>query len=143
MIILRDAKPEDSPALAGLLGAWVADTPWMPKLHSKVQDLGFLRHLIATHDVRMSDAPSVGLLARDGAKISQLQVAQLVRRGGIGRALVQEAQSRTSHLTLWTHQANDAAIAFWKAMGFNETARTDGMNSEEKLPDICFDWTAA
>jgi GNAT superfamily N-acetyltransferase len=142
MITLRDAKPEDAPALARLLGAWVADTPWMPKLHNAEQDLGFLRHLIATQDVRMSDAPAEGFLARDGAAIIQLQVAQRARRRGIGQALVHEAQTRTRHLTLWTHQANLSAIAFWHAMGFKETARTDGRDSEENLPDIRFDWTA-
>ena len=142
MITLRDAKPEDAPALAAILGAWVADTPWMPKLHSPEQDLGFIGHLIATQDMRMSDAPAEGFLARNGTKISQLQVAQVARRRGVGQALVMEAQARTRHLTLWTHQANDAAIAFWYAMGFQETARTDGRDSEEKLPDIRFDLTA-
>ena len=142
MITLRDAKPEDAPALAAILGAWVAGTPWMPKLHSPEQDLGFLRHLIATQDVRMTDAPATGFLARQGAEISQLQIAHHARRRGIGRALVHEAQTRTRHLTLWTHQANLSAIAFWQAMGFTDTARTDGRDSEENLPDIRFDWTA-
>ena len=142
MITLRDATPEDAPALAAILGAWVADTPWMPKLHSPEQALGFLQHLIATQDVRMSDAPATGFLARDGENISQLQIAHHAQRRGIGRALVQEAQTRTRHLTLWTHQANLSAIAFWQAMGFTDTARTDGRDSEEKLPDIRFDWTA-
>lgn len=142
MINLRDARPEDAPALAAILGAWVADTPWMPKLHSPEQDLGFIRHLIATKEVRMSDAPAEGFLARDGAKISQLQVAQVARRRGIGQALVMEAQARTHYLSLWTHQANVTAIAFWQAMGFKETARTDGRDSEENLPDIRFDWIA-
>lgn len=143
MMRLRDATHEDAPALAALLGAWVASTPWMPKLHSPDEDLGFLHHLITTQTVRMSDAPHLGFLARDGSAISQLQIAPAARRQGLARHLVREAQASAPRLSLWTHQANLPAQAFWLSMGFHETTRTDGQGSEEKLPDICFEWIAA
>lgn len=142
MITLRDAQPEDAPMLAALLSMWVARTSWMPKLHSADEDLGFLHHLIATQTVRMSDTPALGFLARDGAAITQVQIAAEAQRQGLASHLVREAQSQNQRLTLWTHQANLPARAFWSAMGFHETARTDGQDSEEKLPDIRFDWTA-
>lgn len=142
MIPIRDATPEDAPALARILGAWVQDTRWMPKLHSPEDDLGFISGLISTGTVRIAGVVPLGFLARRGADILQLQIAAGSQRQGLGRALVKDAQGKAAHLSLWTHQANLPAQAFWVALGFVETLRSDGRDSEERLPDVRFEWSA-
>lgn len=144
MIRLGDATPDDAPALARILGQWVAATDWMPKLHSADEDEGFLRHLIASRTVRVARTGGrpVGFLARQGGEVEALYIAPGERGRGIGSALVDEAKAQ-GHLGLWTFQANSRAIAFYRRHGFAEVTRTDGSRNEERLPDLRLEWRAA
>ena len=78
--MLRDARPDDLPRLALILGDWVRETGWMPVLHSREEDLAFLRHLAGTQSLRVAGSPAQGFLARDGADISCLYLAPEARR---------------------------------------------------------------
>ncbi|GAB1364481.1 hypothetical protein MASR1M32_37170 [Rhodobacter sp.] len=54
---LSEATPEDAVPLARILGDWLRETGWMPVLHSREEDIGFLQRMIASQRV---------LVARDG-----------------------------------------------------------------------------
>ena len=67
---LRLAVPEDAPPLARVLGDWVRETGWMPVLHSREEDLGFLRHLIEAAEVTVAeDGGPLGFLALEGDEV--------------------------------------------------------------------------
>jgi ribosomal protein S18 acetylase RimI-like enzyme len=140
---MRDATTADLPRLARILGDWVAATDWMPKLHSRAQDLGFLGLLRQRGLLRVSGDPALGFLARQGGKIDALYLAPAARRQGLGRALLAEAMRDEPVLTLWTFQANHPARAFYSALGFEEIARGDGSGNDEALPDIRLQWRRA
>lgn len=64
---LRDAGVPDAEAIARVLGDWCREVDWMPKLHSREQDLWFAGHLIGTQVVRLGYAGGgPGFLARRG-----------------------------------------------------------------------------
>lgn len=141
MIRLSDARPADAPALARILGDWVAETDWMPRLHSAEEDARFLGHLIATQTVRVAwrgDQPQ-GFLSRAGAEISALYVARAARGQGIGARLLAGAMAEP-RLTLWTFQANAGARRFYRRHGFVEIEQTSGEGNEERLPDVRLEW---
>jgi len=142
-VALADATPADARPLAHILADWIHATPWMPRLHTPEQDLGFLEGLIAGQLVRVVriDGVAQGFLARQGAEISALYLAPSARGKGLGAALVTEAKAQSAALALWTFQANDGARRFYDRMGFAEDFRTEGIGNEECLPDIRLVWT--
>jgi ribosomal protein S18 acetylase RimI-like enzyme len=130
------------PELARIIGNWVRETDWMPVLHSRDEDVGFVAGLLRTHAVRVARGGlgCLGFLARQGGKVQALHVDKATRGLGIGRALLAEAKASVPVVDLWTFQANARAIAFYRREGFAEAERTDGQRSEERLPDIRMIW---
>ena len=140
---LRGAVPDDAPALARILGDWVRETGWMPVLHSREEDLGFVATLIEGIEVTVAgDGVPLGFLARDGEEVRAIYLAPEARGRGLGRALLDHAKGRSPRLGLWVFQANARAIAFYLREGFRVERRTDGLRNEEGLPDIRMVWEA-
>ena len=140
---LRRATPEDAPALARILGDWVRETGWMPVLHTREEDLGFLAHLIGTTEVTLAeDGTPSGFLALDGEDVRALYLAPEARGQGIGRALLDHAKASRGRLSLWAFEANPRAVAFYQREGFRVAERTDGSGNEEALPDLRMIWDA-
>lgn len=139
---LEDADLSDVSVLARIIGDWVRETDWMPVLHSRDADEGFVRGLMRTHVVRVArrGADRLGFLARQGGKVQALHVAQAARGMGIGRALLDEVKAGEPEISLWTFQANTRAIAFYRREGFAEADRTDGQGNDEHLPDVRMIW---
>jgi GNAT superfamily N-acetyltransferase len=127
--------------LARILSDWVAETPWMPKLHSRSDDRKFLGRMFETEElfVDRAEAPR-GFLALDGEEISALYVDAPHRGQGVGFVLLGEVQALRDRLSLWTFQANTGAQRFYRRAGFVEVERTDGAGNEERLPDVRMEW---
>jgi len=139
---LRDAGEADAGAMARVLGDWCREVPWLPKLHTRDQDLWFAGHLIATQQVRLGFAGGgMGFLARQGGEVSALYLAPAARGQGLGKALLDEAKA-LGLLRLWTFQANLGARAFYAREGFREVEMTEGAGNEERLPDVRLEWMA-
>ncbi len=136
---LRDATVADAPALALVLGNWIRDTPWMPKLHTKAQDLIFVTQLITTRVVRMEDR-GLGFLARQDGEIDALYLVPSARGQGLGKALLDEAKAAEEMLTLWAFQANLGARRFYEREGFVEAFMTNGGDNVEGLKDVRLVW---
>ncbi len=139
---IADADGSDVDALARIMGAWVRETGWMPALHSREDDEGFIAALMETHVVRVARAAStrLGFLARLRGQVQALHVVKGSRSLGIGKALLDEVKAAEPEITLWTFQANDRALAFYRREGFREAERTDGRNTDEGLPDVRLIW---
>jgi GNAT superfamily N-acetyltransferase len=140
---LRPAVAGDAASLGAILSDWIDTTPWMPRLHTRDEDRGFVGHLIVTTEVTVAElgGDPAGFLARDREEIPALYLAGLARGQGFGTALLRRAQDAAERLTLWTFQANAGAIRFYHRAGFSEAERTDGARNDEKLPDVRLVWT--
>lgn len=140
--ILRPSQPTDAGKLGAILHHFEATTPWMPKTHCEAEAIAFCGTMIDRGwvTVAMTDRV-VGFLARDGGEICALYVHPDAQGQGIGKALLDQAKSAQSPLTLWTFQANEGAQRFYLREGFAEVRRTEGDN-DEGLPDILFHWSA-
>jgi GNAT superfamily N-acetyltransferase len=138
--MLRAASAADLPTLAAIMSDWVAVTPWMPKMHTRDEDLAYLADLHARGTLRLAGAPPHAYLARVGPDVHGLFVAAPSRRRGLGRALIAEAQAAEDWLSLWTFQANAAAREFYAELGFAEVEWGDGAGNDEDLPDVRLEW---
>ncbi|MEJ6397531.1 GNAT family N-acetyltransferase [Yoonia sp. 208BN28-4] len=139
--MIRPAREADDDAMAATLGAWVAETDWMPKLHSPDEDRWFCGHLIETGLVWVADCrDGLGFLASKDNEVAALYLPPALRGQGWGRALLTAAKAGRNRLTLWTFQANTRAIAFYQREGFVVGGFTDGRANAEKLPDAHLIW---
>ncbi len=143
--ILDPARPTDSRDVGLILSGWVDEAAWMPRIHSREQDLGHGAFLVGKGWVTVARQCGrvVGFLAREGADIHALYLTRPARGQGIGTALLNRAKTETDTLSLWTFQANTGAQRFYLRHGFHEVERTDGHSNDEGLPDIRYEWSKA
>ena len=140
--MIRPAGDADVAAMAEVLSNWIDATPWMPRLYTREQDFGFCEKLVAGSEVWVADpTDGFGFLARHGDSIDALYLSPDLRRQGWGQALLNAVRQDRDQLTLWTFQANTAAVAFYKAQNFHISDLTDGKGNAEKLPDFHMTWT--
>lgn len=142
--MIRPATLEDAAACARIMGAWVAETPWMPMLHTPGEDHAFLCRLIGAGRVTVWDGAAGidGFVSRAGTELGALYVSACARGQGVGAALLDAAKRASPVLDLWTFEANTGARRFYRREGFAEIGRTDGALNEERLPDIRYRWTS-
>lgn len=131
------AGPEDAPAMAAILGNWVAATDWMPDLHTPAQTKAFCAGLTPQTVIARGITGVLGFLARREAEILCLYVEPPGH--GVGSALLAQAQAVRPRLALWTFAANTGARRFYARHGFAEIGGTAGDN-DEGLPDIRLEW---
>ena len=143
MTRLRAAHTGDAGTVGAILSAFVDGTDWMPRVHSRAEDIAHADAMIARSWITVCDGTdgNIGFLARDGAEINALYVDPAHRNAGIGTRLLRDAQARACELTLWTFVANTGAQRFYLRHGFREIARGDGTANDEGLPDIRYHWT--
>lgn len=142
-LLLRPARPADARPIATILSDFIDDTPWMPRLHSRADDLGFCCRLVDRGGVTVAMAGSVvGFLSRRGDTVEALYVARDWRRRGIGAALLGHARDGARRLDLWTFAANHEARDFYRHQGFAEVDSGGGDGNAEGLPDIRYLWEA-
>ena len=140
------ARVLDAGRVGAILSEFNDTTDWMPRIHSRAEDISFAGEMIDRGWVDvfwadvLEDTKIAGFIARDGTMIHALYVTGSARQKGIGKALLYHAKSISSELTLWTFLANQNAQRFYKNAGFIEIERTDGANNDEKLPDMRLYW---
>lgn len=142
MTVLRAARSTDAGAVGGILTEFAATTEWMPKLHSGAEDIAHAGAMIKRGWVTVAEASGevIGFAACDGADLDALYVAGAMRGQGVGTALLQHMMVQHDRLSLWTFQTNEGAQRFYLRHGFTEVQRTDGATTDEKLPDVRFEW---
>ena len=140
---LRPARPTDAGRTGEILSAFIDDTDWMPRIHTRAEDLSFAADMIDRGWVSVAESRGrvVGFSARDAQMVHALYVDAGARGRGCGGALLMQMQEATDVLTLWTFQTNTRAQAFYRRHGFVEGERTNGARNDEGLPDLYMTWT--
>ena len=143
-VMIRPAQPLDAGAVGRILSEFADTTDWMPRLHSRAEDISLAGSMIDRGWVHVFERDTIlGFIARDSEEICALYVARNMRGKGIGKAFLENAKQDTQRLELWTFQSNLRAQKFYMREGFNEVEHSDGQRNEEKLPAIKFLWTKA
>ena len=132
----------DAGTVGAILSEFVDTTAWMPRIHSRAQDIAHAARMIDLERVHVAEQEGaiVGFYALNGEDLDALYVAAANRGQGVGAALLRHAQDAVDRLALWTFQANSGAQRFYLRQGFAEMQRTDGSGNDEKLPDIKYVW---
>lgn len=141
-VALRKARSTDAGRVGAILSEFIDTTDWMPRIHTRAEDLSFAGLMIERGWVTLSETDAVitGFIARNAETIHALYVAGDCRNRGHGAALLEHMQQANPVLGLWTFQANTGAQAFYARHGFVEVERTDGAGNDEGLPDIRLEW---
>ena len=141
-MILRAARSTDAGAVGGILSEFIDTTDWMPRIHTRAEDLSFAGMMIARNWVTVAEEEGAvqGFAACDGADLNALYVAGHARRRGIGSALLSTLKESRKMLELWTFQRNTQAQKFYIRHGFIEIERSDGARNDEKLHDVRYVW---
>jgi GNAT superfamily N-acetyltransferase len=143
--MLRQLKPEDMDAAARVVRtAFDQALPSLAGLHTPEEDQWFFRERVfKTCQVwgAFDGTAMIGIIAFREGWIDQLYVLPKAQRRGVGKELLQLAQSAFDRLQLWTFQRNAPARHFYEARGFALVQETDGARNEEKDADALYLWT--
>jgi ribosomal protein S18 acetylase RimI-like enzyme len=111
--------------------------------HSEQDDLRFFaERLVREHEVFVAvrEGRPVGLLALAPGTVGQLHVDPPAQGQGVGSALLELARQRSpAGLSLFTHQANRRARAFYERRGFR-AVRFGTSPPPESEPDVEYRW---
>jgi GNAT superfamily N-acetyltransferase len=145
--ILRQARPEDAPAIAALhLAARRQAMPFLPELHGDAEVHAWISDtLLPNAEVWVAEVAgrAVGYLALVGDSLDHLYVGPPHQGRGVGSLLLAKAKAlRPAGLRLFAFQRNHRARAFYEARGFAPVRLSDGTGNEEKEPDVLYEWPA-
>lgn len=117
--------------------------PSLPSLHTPEDDRAFFQgHLFKKCEMWGAlDGRLVGFVAFANGWIDQLYVLPNWQGRGIGKALLDIAKVKCPALQLWTFQQNRLARQFYERNGFLPVQEKEGLDNEEKSPDILYEWT--
>ena len=113
---LRPARSTDAGKLGVILKQFQDHNDWMPDLYTAAETIAFCGALFDRGwvTVAMLDDRVVGFLARDDAEICALYLTRRAFGKGVGRALLEDAKTRSTRLTLRVFQANTGAQRFYR-----------------------------
>jgi ribosomal protein S18 acetylase RimI-like enzyme len=131
IVLVRDVREGDAAALSQLLTEFTQLTTTPEQIHQRLdRSQGIEYPILAEIDGRVVGFASLRLLNYLGedtpyAELSELFVSEEFRRRGIGRALLAEVEVRAraagaSNLVILTASDNEAAVALYREMGFQE-----------------------
>jgi ribosomal protein S18 acetylase RimI-like enzyme len=147
-LIVRRAGAHDAPAVAEVwLRSYAAALPTVRQAHTGDEVRDWIRDVVIACQetwVACVEGQVAALLSLEGSDVDQLYVDPAYQGRGIGSRLLATAQAgRPDGLGLWTFQLNQRAIDFYRAHGFVEIRRTDGVDNEEREPDVRMEWQPA
>ena len=157
-LTLRPATGDDTGPLADLF--WAARAAAYPAMPRTVHTLDECRHwfrevlgleprtipMPADREtwVAERDASLVGYAVVDPVWLDSLYVRPDLTGGGIGAALLDLVKGlRPDGFGLWVFETNTRAQAFYRRHGLVVVRRTEGLDNEERAPDLEMAWFGA
>ncbi len=141
--MIAPAAPADAAACSAILHEWIAENPWFPNHAPESASEQAMHNRIASGKVfvKKTGTDVVGFIAFENGYLDCLYLTPEARNKGVGTALLGRAKTASPDgLALWTLTKNTGARRFYAREGFVETARGDGSDNEEGLPDIRMEW---
>jgi GNAT superfamily N-acetyltransferase len=141
---LRPATPADAEAIALVLTAARAEQAFIPPLHTPDENHWFVTELmLPANEVWVIEEAGVVVAFASFSHdvLAHIYVAPGAQGRGIGRVLLDKVKERSPNgFTLWTHQPNVVARAFYEREGLDAVEFTDGSANEERVPDVRYEW---
>lgn len=140
---LRPARSTDAGKTAAILERHYRDNPWIPNPPGGVELIDCCATMIDRGWVTIAQGAGrvAGFIARDGAQIHALYVAEGFARRGLGRLLLSHAKEQAPALALRTLRDNTGARRFYNREGFVQSG-VPGICTDTGLPDIPYAWQA-
>ncbi len=141
--MIEPARVEDAAACSAILHEWIYENPWYPNHAPESASEQAMRARISTGTVYVARAAGevVGFIAFTKGYLDCLYLTPEARNHGLGQRLLARAKAESPEgIGLWVLEKNQAARRFYAREGFAETARGDGADNEEGLPDIRMEW---
>ena len=141
---LRRATADDLGALDEVFaGARQEMLTYIARLHTREEDRGFLRDLVATTEMWVAEVDDrvAGFVALDGDLLAHIYTHP--QGDGTGSVLIDKAKERRpGGFHLWVFQRNEGARRFYERHGLRLVELTDGAGNEQRLPDARYEWRA-
>jgi len=141
--VIKAATLSDAAACSAILHAWIMETPWFPNHAPESATEKTMQDRIDAGTVLVANGASgtEGFVAFKNGYLDCLYLMPGARGKGLGKRLLDRAKCASPEgLMLWVLAQNEAAQRFYAREGFVETARGDGSDNEENLPDVCMEW---
>ena len=141
--MIRAATTADASACSEILFAWIKENSWYPSPAPESASESAMLNRISSSTVLVVDEGEgiSGFIAHKDGYLDCLYLRPEARNRGMGKTLLNEAKAASPEgLGLWVLEQNIDAQRFYIHEGFLETARGDGSDNEENLPDIRFEW---
>jgi putative acetyltransferase len=122
--------------------------PFVPQLHTPEEDVVFFSNHVFEKDLVYiaitNDTKKVcGFIAFNDYFVDHLYLLPDAQGVGLGSRLLNVAKNHSPYLKIWAFQKNEVARKFYAKQGFVEIEETDGIDNEEKLPDVLFEWRSS
>jgi putative acetyltransferase len=141
---LRRATACDEEAIVNVHWASFRLLTFLPMLHTLEENRRFIGNVILNEcEVTVAEDESgiAAFLARQGEEVRLLYTRPDRIGMGAGTQLIDAAKATgIGALELWCFQANERARRFYEARGFHAIRFTDGVQNEERMPDIRYRW---
>jgi len=137
------ASPQDAATCSAILHEWIYENPWFPNHAPESASEHSMQDRIKNGSVYVARTAGevIGFVAFDKGYLDCLYLTPEARNKGLGIRLLTRAKAESPEgICLWVLEKNEAARRFYAREGFAETARGDGSDNEEGLPDIRMEW---
>jgi len=119
--------------------------PFLPQLHTPEEDAIFFTEHVLNKDIVYvaitDDTKEIcGFIAFNDYFVDHLYLLPDAQGVGLGSRLLNVAKNHSPYLKIWAFQKNAIARKFYAKQGFVEIEETDGIDNEEKEPDVLFEW---
>jgi putative acetyltransferase len=142
--VIRRARPDDAEAVARIFRESRAEAmPWLPVLHDPDDVLEHFRGCVAADEVWVCEREGevAGFAILQGDELDGFYVAPEHQRRGVGAALFGHVQElRPERFGFWVFRDNARARRFYERHGAQSLYETDGVNNEERTPDVRYEW---
>ncbi|GGG70815.1 N-acetyltransferase GCN5 [Salipiger pallidus] len=136
----RRATPEDAPAIAAVVNAWIDATPWMPRSEPPQTIEMYITKALPDHEIWVIGDPIDCYLSLDPGT-SRIGALYCERTGqGFGKVLMDRVKEGREFLWLHTHVPNLAAQKFYAREGFHPVGGEIVPEPPETVPELRMEW---